>query len=110
MLLQLSRISFHPQIATPVSRRGCGRIETSFLDNITAKVGEVRSRGGRRGGRQRGREEVRGRFSVHYLEKVRLLGASSIPRFVTLVSMVEFSPGIYDGMGRIQLVGEFVLS
>ena len=27
-----------------------------------------------------------------------LLGASSIPRFVTLASMVEFSPGIHDGM------------
>ena len=33
-----------------------------------------------------------------------LLGASLILRFVTLASMVEFSPGIHDGMGRIQLV------
>ena len=33
-----------------------------------------------------------------------LLGASSIPRFVTLASMVEFSPGIHDGMGRIERV------
>ena len=31
-----------------------------------------------------------------------LLGASSIPRFVTLLSMVEFSPGIHDGMGRFE--------
>jgi len=33
-----------------------------------------------------------------------LLGASSIPRFVNLASMVEFSPGIHDGMGRIERV------
>ena len=33
-----------------------------------------------------------------------LLGASSIPRFVTLASMVEFTPGIHDEMGRIERV------
>ena len=35
-------------MATPVGRRGCGRIETSFLDNITAKVGEEQRRKERR--------------------------------------------------------------
>ena len=59
MLLQLSHVSFHPQIATPVSRRGCGRIETSFLDNITAKVGEEqRRREKREAERGRGREGI----------------------------------------------------
>ena len=33
-----------------------------------------------------------------------LLGASSISRFVTLASTVEFSPGIHDGMRRIERV------
>ena len=44
MLLQFSHVSFHPQIATPVGRRGCRRIETRFLDNNTAKVGEEQRR------------------------------------------------------------------
>ena len=35
-------------MATPMGRRGCGRIETSFLDNITAKVGEEQRRKERR--------------------------------------------------------------
>ena len=47
-------------MATPVGRRGCGRIETSFLDNITAKVGdeaeEEGEEGGREGERKRGNE------------------------------------------------------
>ena len=50
-----------------------------------------------------------GNYSVserHWEQGVgfNLLGASSIPRFVTLASMVEFSPGIHDGMGRIEFV------
>ena len=43
-------------MATPVGRRGCGRIETSFLDNITAKVGEEQRRERREAERGRGRE------------------------------------------------------
>ena len=56
MLLQLSHVSFHPQITTPVDRRGCGRIETSFLDNITAKVGKEQRRERREAERGRGKE------------------------------------------------------
>ena len=56
MLLQFSPVSFHPQMATLVGRRGCGRIETSFLDNITAKVGEEQRRERREAERGRGRE------------------------------------------------------
>ena len=57
MLLQFSDVSFHPQMATPVGRRGCGRIETCFLDNITAKMGEEQRRKERREAeRGRGRE------------------------------------------------------
>ena len=86
----------------------------------------VRSRGGREG-RQRGGEEERewtewklcdsehqsdvmyGNYSVSERDweqgvGFNLLGASLIPRFVTLASMVEFSPGIHDGMGRIERV------
>ena len=33
-----------------------------------------------------------------------ILGASLIHRFVTLASEVEFSPGIHDGMVRIEFV------
>ena len=44
-------------MATPVGRRGCGRIEMSFLDNITAKVCEEQRRKERREvERGRGRE------------------------------------------------------
>ena len=43
-------------MATPVGRRGCGRTETSFLDNITAKVGEEQRRKERREA-ERGEEE-----------------------------------------------------
>ena len=44
-------------MATPVGRRGCGRIEMSFVDNITAKVGEEqRRKEGREAERGRGRE------------------------------------------------------
>ena len=57
MLLQLSHVSFHPQITTPVDRRGCGRIETSFLDNITAKVGDDKAEEeGEEEGEEGGRE------------------------------------------------------
>ena len=45
-------------MATPVGRRGCGRIEMSFVDNITAKVGEEqRRKEGKEAERGRGREE-----------------------------------------------------
>ena len=57
MLLQFSPVSFHPQMATPVGRRECGRIEMSFLGNITAKVSEEqRRKEGREAERGRGRE------------------------------------------------------
>ena len=65
MLLQFSPVSFHPQMATPVCRRGCGRIETSFLDNITAKVGEEQRRKERREA-----ERGRGREGMNRVENV----------------------------------------
>ena len=52
-------------MATPVSRRGCGRIETSFLDNITAKVGEEQRRKERREA-----ERGRGREGMNRVENV----------------------------------------
>ena len=52
-------------MATPVGRRGCGRTETSFLDNITAKVGEEQRRKERREA-----ERGRGREGMNRVENV----------------------------------------
>ena len=48
MSWQLSHVSFLPQMATPVSRRVREDRQTSFLDNITAKVDEEQRRKERR--------------------------------------------------------------